>query len=127
MSDLITMTLARKLQREADAIVPKFHETGDVDMDAIERMESLRHEIINTTEQTPMDTLMVFGCIRSVTSFLLGVAQSDGEDSEEALSLIQAGLMEVLIGLNAIQSQLEGNAGATLIDLGLFQDNASLQ
>ena len=79
MSDLVTMTLARKLQSEADAMVPRFNETGDVDIDAVERMEKLRHEIINNNEQGSMNSLMVFGCVRSVAAFLLGVAQN-GDD-----------------------------------------------
>ena len=127
MSDLVTMTLARKLQSEADAMVPKFNETGDVDMDAVERMEKLRHEIINNNEQGSMNSLMVFGCVRSVAAFLLGVAQNGEDDSESAIILIQLGLLEILAGLNAIRPQLEANAGTTLFDLGLFQDKANLQ
>ena len=127
MSDLLTMTLARKLQSEADAMVPKFNETGDVDMDAVERMGKLRHDIINSTEQSPMNSLMVFGCIRSVASFLFGVAQGSEQDSEGALMLIQLGLLEILTGLNALQPQLEYHAETSLIDLGLFQDRANLQ
>lgn len=121
------MTLARKIQQEADAMLPSLTETGELDLEVIGRMEKLRHEIITTTSEGPMDTLMQFGCVRSVAGFLLGVAQSGPEDLPAAMQLVEWGLLEMLIGLNAIRPKLESDAGASLKDLGLFQDKGTLQ
>ena len=125
MSEL--MMLARQIQREADAITPTITATGQVDIDAVARMEKLRHEIISTEAHSPMDALMQFGCIRSVASFLLGVAQSGPEDLPAAMQLAEWGLIEMLAGLEAIRPKLEAQAGATLAELGLFQNKANLQ
>ena len=127
MSEFATMTLARALQREADGIVPKFHATGNVDLEAVARMEKLRHEIITADAQSPMDALMQFGCVRSVAGFLLGVARGDQEDPEATMALIECGLLEILIGLDAMRPKLEAEAGASLQELGLFQDRGNLQ
>ena len=121
------MTLARKIQQEADAMLPSLTETGELDLEVIGRMEKLRHEIITTTSEGPMDTLMQFGCVRSVAGFLLGVAQSGPDDLPAAIQLVEWGLLEMLIGLNAIRPKLESDAGASLKDLGLFQDKGTLQ
>ena len=127
MSEFATMTLARALQREADGIVPKYHKTGHVDLEAVGRMEKLRHAIITAEAQTPMDSLMQFGCVRSVAGFLLGVARGDQEDSEATMALIECGLIEIILGLHAMRPKLEAEAGATLAELGLFQQQANLQ
>ena len=125
MTDL--MTLARKIQREADAMLPTLAAGGMADLDAIARMEKLRHKIITAEANGPMDTLMQFGCVRSVAGFLLGVTQSGPEDLPAAMQLVEWGLLEMLIGLNAIRPKLESDAGASLKDLGLFQDKGTLQ
>lgn len=108
-------------------MLPSLTETGELDLEVIGRMEKLRHEIITTTSEGPMDTLMQFGCVRSVAGFLLGVAQSGPEDLPAAMQLVEWGLLEMLIGLNAIRPKLESDAGASLKDLGLFQDKGTLQ
>ena len=53
--------------------------------------------------------------------------KGDAEDAVEGMGLMQAGLLEVLLGIKSLLPALEEDAGETLNGLGLFTDEGTLQ
>ena len=56
-----------------------------------------------------------------------GVVVSEPEHAASAMALVQAGLVEIAIGLDPLHQKLEIDAGQTLEGLGLFVDGKTLQ
>ena len=125
MTDLII--LARDMQREVDTWAPRLAETGELDRESLGRMELLRQELLLAEPKTDLDRLMQFGAIRSLVGFLLGVVVSEPEHAAGAMALVQAGLVEIAVGLDPLRQKLEIDAGQTLAGLGLFVDGKALQ
>ena len=120
------MILARQMHQEADKWFPRFTDTGKLDYESLARMENLRRQLLSATPDTKLDRLMQFGAMRSLVAFMLGLVTSPDEQSPAILNMIQAGLYEVILGLKALQSGFEEDAGHTLTGLGLFTDKHRL-
>jgi hypothetical protein len=116
-----------QLKREADVWHSKYMETGELDLDAFNRMGVLRRELIATKSEDNLDTLMHFGCVRAVVSYLYLGLEGEVEDASAILEEVRLGLVEILSGLHAIRPKLEMDAGQTLEGLGLFVDGKALQ
>ena len=114
------MILARQMHQEADKWFPRLKETGALDYESLARMESLRRQLLSSTPDTKLDRLMQFGAMRSLVAFMLGLVTPPDDQDPAVLNMIQAGLYEVLLGLNALQPGFENDAGQTLDGLGLF-------
>ncbi len=121
------IAIARDMQREVDTWAPRLAETGELDRESLGRMEKLRQELLLAEPKTDLDRLMQFGAIRSLVGFLLSLVVSEPENAAGAMALIQAGLIEIAIGLDSLRQKLEIDAGQTLEGLGLFTDEKRLQ
>ena len=125
MTDLIN--LAREIQREADKWAPQLAATGELDQESYCRMVKLRRDLLSAHPETALDRLMKFGAIRSLIGFMLILSEEEPDDAGECMALMQAGLLEVLLGLTSLLRNLETDAEQSLTGLGLFTDEGRLQ
>ena len=90
-------------------------------------MVKLRRDLLSAHPVTPLDRLMKFGAIRSLIGFMLILSEEEPDEAGECMALMQAGLLEVLLGLTSLLRNLETDAGQSLTGLGLFTDEGRLQ
>ncbi|MEO6608259.1 MAG: hypothetical protein ABIN69_07290 [Aestuariivirga sp.] len=127
VSDQQLIKLALNLQREADTLVPALLGAGELDVACLARMEFLRCQILTSKPVTPVDRLVIFGCMRAVVAFIWATVTVEHDDPATSLEIVRHSMGEVLLGIATLNPKLESDAGLSLEALGVFVDRKTLQ
>lgn len=122
-----SLVIAREIDRQKNIWIQQLRDGVTMDADALETMVGLRQSLAKTVPANPFDAMLIVASAQCVSAFMFYLSHSEKKLGRELTESIQNGALEIWTALDSVRVFLETECGTSVKDLGVFQDEVTLQ
>lgn len=122
------LPIVRKMELAKDEWLATLQTSGETNYDALKRLAELRSCLYQKPATGPVDALVQLGCILSLASYSFALLDYAAENPDEvgdlpaAFKQVSGTVAEILAAVDALRLHLEADAGISMKELGIFQN-----